>query len=167
MHTYSVADWMNAPAIVVAPTLPLAQAQRLMEQRRVRRLPVVEDGRLVGIVTWGDLRAAQPSAAASLSIHEWRALLEQVTVAECMTRDPVAIAPDTPVLYAARQMLLHKISGLPVVEDGRVVGVITESDLFRLLIAESGGADSADARRMMPLLQVGAGAHAAVAAVSS
>jgi CBS domain-containing protein len=58
------------------------------------------------------------------------------------------------VLYAAQQMLMYKISGLPVVEDGHVVGVITESDLFRLMIAESAGADSADTRRMMPLYSV-------------
>ncbi|HET9222634.1 MAG TPA: CBS domain-containing protein [Roseiflexaceae bacterium] len=162
MHTYRVADWMNTPPIVVAPTLTLAEAQRLMEQRHVRRLPVVKDGQLVGIVTLGDLRAAGPSAASTLSVYEWRALLEQATVAECMTRDPITIAPDTPVLYAARQMLLHKISGLPVVEDGRVVGVITESDLFRLLIAESAGAASSDARRMMPLLQLSIDASDAV-----
>jgi CBS domain-containing protein len=126
---------------------------------------VVEDGRLVGIVTRGDLRAAGPSDASTLSIYEWRALLEHATVADCMTCDPIAIAPDAPVLYAAQQMLLRKISGLPVVEDGRVVGVITESDLFRLLIAESAGADAADARRMMPLLQVSVDAPAGVADV--
>jgi CBS domain-containing protein len=164
MHTYRVTDWMSTPPIVVAPTLTLAEAQRLMEQRHVRRLPVVEDGQLLGIVTSGDLRAAGPSAASTLSVFEWRALLEHATVAECMTRDPITIAPDAPVLYAARLMLLHKISGLPVVEqDGRVVGVITESDLFRLLIAESAGAASTDARRMMPLLQLTIDAPDAVA----
>jgi CBS domain-containing protein len=162
MHTYRIADWMSTPPIVVAPSLTLAQAQQLMQLRHIRRLPVVKDGRLVGIVTWGDLRAAGPSAASTLSVYEWRALLEQATVAECMTRDPIAVAPDAPVLYAARQMLLHKISGLPVVETGRVVGVITESDLFRLLIAESAGAASSDARRMMPLLQLSVEASDAV-----
>jgi CBS domain-containing protein len=165
MHTYRVADWMSTPPIVIAPTLTLAEAQRLMQQRHVRRLPVVDDGRLVGIVTSGDLRAAGPSAATTLSVYEWRALLEQATVAECMTRHPTTIAPDAPVLYAARQMLLHKISGLPVVEGGRVVGVITESDLFRLLIAESAGAASSDARRMMPLLQLSGDAAKAVTSV--
>ena len=163
MHTYRVADWMSTPPIVVAPTLTLTEAQRLMEQRHVRRLPVVKDGQLLGIITSGDLRAAGPSAASTLSIYEWRALLEQATVAERMTPDPVAITPDAPVLYAARLMLLHKISGLPVVEQGRVVGVITESDLFRLLIAESAGAAASDARRMMPLLQLSVDARDAVA----
>jgi predicted transcriptional regulator len=126
-----------------------------MERRHVRRLPVVTNGRLVGIVTWGDLRAAWPSAATTLSVYEWQALLAQVTIAECMSRDPIVIAPDAPVLFAAQRMLAYRISGLPVVEeDGSVVGIITESDLFRLLIAESVGATSADARRMMPLLQM-------------
>src|SRR5262249_42119795 len=106
-----------------------------------------------------------PSAATTLSVYEWRALLEQATIAECMTPNPIAITPDAPVLYAARQMLLHKISGLPVVVEGRVVGVITESDLFRLLIAESAGAASTDARRMMPLLQLTVDAPDAVADV--
>jgi CBS domain-containing protein len=163
MHDYRVADWMSAPPIVVASTMTLAAAQHLMEEHHVRRLPVVQDDRLIGIVTWGDLRAAWPSAATTLSIYEWRALLNQATIAECMTRDPIAIAADTPVLYAAEQMLIHKISGLPVVADGRVVGVITESDMFRLMIAESVGADSSNARHMMPLLEVHVAASDVVA----
>jgi CBS domain-containing protein len=141
MHNYRIAEWMSAPPIVVPPTLPLAAAQLLMEQRHVRRLPIVEDGRLVGIVTWGDLRSAWPSAATTLSIYEWRALLEKATVAECMTRDPITVAPDTSILDAARTMLERKIGGLPVVADGCVVGMITESDLLRLLIAEARGAE--------------------------
>src|SRR6266487_542918 len=144
MRTYRVADWMSTPPILARSTTTLADAQRIMEHRKVRRLPVVQDGRLVGILTWGDLRAAWPSAATTLSVYEWRALLEQATIAECMTRDPIAIAADAPVLDAAQHMLMYKISGLPVVEHGRVVGVITESDLLRLMIAESVGADATD-----------------------
>jgi len=138
---------MSTPPIVIAPTLSLAAAQRLMEQRHVRRLPVVEDGQLIGIVTWGDLRAAQPSAATTLSVYEWRALLDQVTVAACMSSHPLTIASDALVLEAAQQMLEHRISGLPVVDDGRVVGMITESDLFRVLIAESGDQQRPDPER--------------------
>ena len=140
MRTYRVADWMSTPPILIRPTTTLADAQRIMEHCKVRRLPVVADGRLVAIVTWGDLRAAQPSAATTLSVHEWRALLERATVAECMTHEPVTIAPDATVFDAAQRMLDHKIGGLPVVEDERVVGVITESDLLRLLIADATGA---------------------------
>jgi CBS domain-containing protein len=161
MQAYSVADWMSKPPILASPNMSLVQAQHLMEQHKVRRLPVVRNERLVGIITWGDLRAAQPSSATLLSVHEWRELLARETVGACMTRDPVAIDSDTPVLYAARLMLLHKISGLPVLERGCVVGVITESDLFRLMIAESVGADAADARRTMPLYQIHTGAPGA------
>jgi len=107
-----------------------------MEQHGVRRLPVVQDERLVGIVTRGDLRAAQPSAASTLSVYEWRTLLSQVTVAACMSHNPVVIAPDGSAIEAGEQMLAHKIGGLPVVLGERVVGVITESDLLRLLIAD-------------------------------
>jgi CBS domain-containing protein len=145
---------MTAPPILANPAMSLAEAQRLMERHKIRRLPVVDNQQLVGIITCGDLRAAQPSSATLLSVHEWRELLARETVGACMTRDPIAIARDTPVLYAARLMLLHKIGGLPVIDNRRVVGVITESDMFRLMIAESAGADAADARRTMPLYQI-------------
>jgi len=144
MRTSSVADWMSTPPIVAPLSTSLAEAHHIMEHRKVRRLPVVEHNRLVGIITWGDLRAAQPSIATTLSVYEWRALLERASVAECMTRDPVTIAPDATVLEAARLMLERKIGGLPVVVDGRVVGVITESDLFRLVIAEASGIERAE-----------------------
>jgi CBS domain-containing protein len=147
MPTSSVADWMSTLPILVRPATTLAEARRIMEHRHVRRLPVVEHGQLIGIVTWGDLRAAQPSAATTLSVYEWRALLERATVAECMTHDPVTITPDTPVLAAAQIMLERKIGGLPVVTNGRVVGVITESDLFRLVIADATGVQRAEGGR--------------------
>ena len=118
-----------------------------MEQHQVRRLPVVDRGRLVGIVTRGDLRAVQPSGAGTLSIHQWRGLVEKATVAECMSRNLVTLKPDATVLDAARLMLEHKISGLPVVDDGRVAGMITESDLFRLMVGGAVFPSSTDAQR--------------------
>jgi CBS domain-containing protein len=147
MRTYRVAEWMSTPPILVQPTTRLADAQRIMEHRKVRRLPVVQQDQLVGIVTWGDVRAAQPSTATTLSVHEWRALLETVTVAECMTRDVLTIAPDANAIEAAQCMLDHKISGVPVVVGARVVGMITESDLFRLLIADATGVEIHDSER--------------------
>ncbi|WP_448545362.1 CBS domain-containing protein [Roseiflexus sp.] len=147
MKDQRVADWMSTPAIVIAPTATLAEAQRLMEQRRIRRLPIVENGKLAGIITRGDLRSAQP-ADTTLSYYEWRALLDRVTVAECMTRHVITIAPDASTLDAARLMLKHKIGGLPVVDDeGRVIGIITESDLFRLQIALATGSELHDTAR--------------------
>jgi CBS domain-containing protein len=157
MRPQNVADWMSTPPITVTPSTSMEAAQRLMHQQHVRRLPVVADGRLVGIITWGDLRAAQPSAATTLSVYEWRALLEKVTVAACMTRDPLTVAPGASVLEAAQAMLDRKVGGLPVVEDGRVVGVITESDLLRLLLVEFGGAERDNrARKQMVCHHCGA-----------
>jgi CBS domain-containing protein len=141
MRQQYVAEWMSTPPLIIAPSMSLEAAQRLMQRQHVRRLPVVADGRLIGIITWGDLRAAQPSVATTLSVYESRALLDKVTVAACMTRDPLTVTPDAPVLDAAQLILDHKVSGLPVVADGSVVGVITESDLFRLLLSEAGGAE--------------------------
>jgi CBS domain-containing protein len=147
MRIYHVADWMSTPPILARPTTTLADAQLIMEHRKVRRLPVVQDNQLVGIVTWGDLRAAGPSAAVTLSKYEWRALLQKATIGECMSREPVTVAPDASVLDAAQRMLDHRIGGLPVIDHGRVVGVITQSDLFRLLIAEASGAEDHDRER--------------------
>jgi len=137
MIQHYVAAWMSTPPIIIAPSTSLEVAQRLMQQQHVRRLPVVAEGQLIGIVTWGDLCAAQPSVASTLSIHEWRALLDKVTVAACMTRDPLTVAPSTSVLDAAQLLRAYQVSGLPVVANGNVVGVITESDLFQLLAATS------------------------------
>jgi len=92
----------------------------------VHHLPVVQDDRLIGIVTAGDLRAAQPFKATTLSADAWLASLNGTTVAECMTHNPVTIATDASVLDAARQMLAHQIGGLPVVAGARMVGMITE-----------------------------------------
>jgi CBS domain-containing protein len=147
MHTSSVADWMSTPPILARPATTLAEAERIMQRRQVRRLPVIEHERLVGVITWGDLRAARPSAATTLRVYEWRALLEHATVAGCMTRDPITISPDATVLEAAQLMLDHKIGGLPVVADQQVVGMITESDLFRVLLSDAGGTKQAENRR--------------------
>jgi len=84
----------------------------------------------------GDIREASPSSAISLSIYELNYLLSRLTIDEIMTRDPISIEPDTSIDAAARLMLERKIGGLPVVEGGKVIGIITESDIFRLLVSE-------------------------------
>jgi acetoin utilization protein AcuB len=133
--TLLVRDWMTKDVITVDVKTPLPQAHTLMKQRRIRRVPVTDrDGRLVGIVTRGDVREASPSNATSLSIYEVHYLLAQLTVDAIMTRNPKTVTPDTSIKEAARIMLESKISGLPVVENDRVVGIITESDIFRGLI---------------------------------
>lgn len=134
MQQTLVRDWMTTTVITVSPQTTLPEAHRIMTGRRIRRLPVVEDDRLVGIVTRGDIRGAEASDASSLSIWELNYLLARLKVSEIMTPDPITIAPDATIAQAAGVMLQHKISGLPVLDaDGRVVGIITESDIFRLV----------------------------------
>ncbi len=131
-----VRDWMTKDVMTVASKTTLPEAHRIMKERKIRRLPIVDQqGRLVGIVTRGDVREASPSDATSLSIYEVHYLLAQLTVDSIMTKDPVTVTPDTPIKDAARIMLEKKISGLPVLQDGHVVGIITESDIFEGLIA--------------------------------
>jgi CBS domain-containing protein len=130
-----VKDWMSSPAQVVDPDTCVADAYNIMMQRGIRRLPVVDGGRLVGIVTLGDLREARPSSATSLSIYELHYMLAKLTVGHVMTHTPYTVAATTPIQHAASIMLNHKVSGLPVVDDdGMLAGIITETDIFRMLI---------------------------------
>jgi acetoin utilization protein AcuB len=130
-----VSEWMTTNIVTVTPDTFLPEAHSLMTQKRIRRLPVMQDEQLVGIVTYGDVRGAEPSGATSLSIWEVNYLLSQLKVEEIMTPDPITIHPEATIGEAAQTMLQHKISGLPVVTwDGRMVGVITESDIFRMVV---------------------------------
>ncbi len=135
LDTPVVRDWMTKDVMAVDAKTTLPEAHRIMKDRKIRRLPVVDGhGRLLGIITRGDVREASPSDATSLSIYEVHYLLAQLTVDSIMTKDPVTVTPDTPIKDAARIMLEKKISGLPVVQDGHIVGIITESDIFEGLI---------------------------------
>ena len=134
MVTWMVRDWMTPDPITMEPSGTLPEALALMAERNIRRLPIIEDGRLVGIVTRGDLRGAQASDATSLSKFELNYLLERVTLESIMTRNPVTVTPETTIQDAASLMLRRKISGLPVMKNGRLMGIITESDIFRLVV---------------------------------
>jgi acetoin utilization protein AcuB len=123
-----VRDKMNSEVITIAPDQNLRMARERMHKHRVRRLPVVEHGKLVGIVTDRDVRQAWASPATSLSVHELLYLLDHVTVAEVMTWKTFTVTADTPLVEAARLLHDHKIGGLPVVEGSAVVGMITETD---------------------------------------
>jgi CBS domain-containing protein len=135
-----IKDWMTGDVMTVSPDTTLPEAHRIMTDYHIRRLPVVEDGRLVGIVTRGDVRGAQPSDATSLSIWELNYLLARLKVREIMTGAALTVRPEATIGEAAQIMLDNKVSGLPVVDgDGRVVGIITESDIFRLVVREWSG----------------------------
>jgi len=128
-----VGEHMSQPAIAVSPTTPAAAAMKLIRDKHIRRLPVVEDGSLVGIVSERDLLRAMPSPATLLSVWEIPELLERILVRDLMTRDVITVTPETPIEVAARLMVDHKIGGLPVEEPGgHLVGVITETDIFRV-----------------------------------
>lgn len=132
MKMEMVKDWMTQDIITVSPDMTLAEAHRLMTDQQVRRLPVMLAGKLVGIVTLGDVREAEPSDATSLSIWEINYLLAELKLERIMTRNPITISHAATLGKAAQIMLENKVSGLPVVdENGKVVGIITESDIFR------------------------------------
>jgi CBS domain-containing protein len=132
-----VKDWMTKEVVTISPDETLPEAHRIMKERKIRRLPVLKNGQLVGIITRGDVRGAEPSGATSLSIWEVNFLLARLKVLEIMTPNPSTISPDETIGEAARLMLENKISGLPVVDSaGQVVGIITESDIFRLVARE-------------------------------
>ncbi len=130
-----VKSWMTKNVITIGVDTTLPEAHKLMAKHSIRRLPVIENGRLVGIVTRGDVREAEPSDATSLSIWEINYLLAKLRVEKIMTRQPVTISPEATIGEAAKLMLEKKISGLPVVDNqNQVIGIITESDIFRMVV---------------------------------
>ena len=136
MNTQLVRNWMTPNPITITLQTTLPEARRLMDEYYVRRLPVIHKGKLVGIVTRGGIREAQASTATTLSVYELNYLLDQIPAKEFMAHKPITISPDAPIAEAARLMLQYKIGGLPVVEYDELVGIITETDLCRLLILQ-------------------------------
>ena len=129
-----VGERMSHPIISIAPDMPVHDALDMFKRERIRRAPVVKEGKLVGIVSDKDLLNASPSPASSLSIWEMNYLLSKITVSEVMTKKVLTVAEDTPIEEAARIMADNKIGGLPVMRDGHVVGIITETDLFKIFL---------------------------------
>jgi acetoin utilization protein AcuB len=126
---------MTRNPITVKPDTPVTDAQALMRREKVHRLPVLDrHGKLAGIVSEKDLLYASPSPASTLDVYELSYLLSKLKVDQVMTKNVVTITTDTPVEEAARVMADNDIGGVPVLEDGHLVGIITESDLFKLFI---------------------------------
>jgi acetoin utilization protein AcuB len=130
----TVADIMTPNPVTVTPRDAIRTAVNLMREGGFRRLPVVERGRLVGIITDRDLRRAVNSPFVVREKWYDNFILDHIEVGSCMTPDPLTIEPDAPITEAARLMRDHKIGGLPVLADGRLVGIITETDLLDALI---------------------------------
>ncbi len=127
-----VKERMSKPAITITPDTPLQDALRIMHEKKIRRLPVMEGKKLVGIVTERDLLYASPSPATTLSIQEMHYMLSRLKVKEIMKSPVITIDENAPIEEAARLMADNKIGGLPVTRDGELVGIITESDLFKV-----------------------------------
>lgn len=130
-----VSEHMTQRVITALPDMPIQEALNLMREKGIRRLPVVNSkGRLRGIVSDRDLLHASPSDATSLSVWELNYLLSRVTLRDVMTKTVITLKRDTPVEEAARIMVEKKIHGMPVMDGDNVVGIITETDLFKVLV---------------------------------
>ena len=128
-------ELMSTKVITVDPEMPMLEARQRMSDARIRHLVVTEGSRVVGVVTDRDIRLNLPSPATSLSVWEINALLAKLTVGQIMSRTVITVDPDRPVAEAARLMVEHKIGALPVVEGGRLAGIVTESDFVRAVAA--------------------------------
>lgn len=134
-----VKEWMSRDPVTISDETSMMKAILLMKQHRFRRLPVLHQGKLVGIVSDRDLKEASPSKATTLDVHELYYLLAELQVKEIMTRNPLTVSLEDTVERAAQLMLEHTISGLPVVDEkGDVAGILTQSDVFRAFMHITG-----------------------------
>ena len=129
-----VRDWMTKDPLTVAPDTPVLEAINLLKSKGFRRLPVVKDGKLVGLVTDKDLKDAMPSKATTLSVWEMNYLLSKLTVQEVMARPVITVEAEAPLEKAALLMEEKKIGGLPVMEGEKLVGIITVTDVLRAFV---------------------------------
>lgn len=128
-----VREWMTKDPIILSPQTSIFQAWTLMKDRRIRHLPVMEDGQLVGIVTDRDLRLVLPSPATALEAHELNYLLEKLTVSEVMTKDVITTTPSAALADATRALLRNRIGALPVLAGPILVGILTRADALEAL----------------------------------
>lgn len=136
--------WMTKNPVTIGPDEPIADAARLMKERGFRRLPVLEGGRLVGLVTYRNILEAQPSSASTLSRQEARYLLAKLTVRDLMRKDPVTLSPEDDVLTALMEGNRLGLGCYPVVVGEHLVGIITATDLFKLIVQVLGADDRSD-----------------------
>jgi acetoin utilization protein AcuB len=131
-----VYERMTRDPITIYPDMSVSEALNLMRTKGVRRFPVLDprSKRLIGIITEKELLYASPSPATSLSMHEINYLLSKLTVAKVMTANPLTVQEDTPIEEAALTMVDNEIGALPVVRGEAVVGIITETDIFKTFI---------------------------------
>jgi acetoin utilization protein AcuB len=128
-----VHELMIKDVVTVAPDLSLNEAMDLMRQKKIRHLPVVDEaGQLVGIISDKVLSSALPSSTTPLTGREMIYVLSKLRVQDVMTADVITVSADTPLEEAAAILSDNRISGLPVMRDGKLIGIITDTDIFRL-----------------------------------
>ena len=138
-----VKDRMTPNPVTITPTTSFPEAFQIIRERRIRHLPVVDrKGKLKGIVALTDLLRASPSQATTLSVFEMNYLLANLHVQEVMTSPPITVPEDAPLEEAARIMVENKIGCLPVMRDGELRGMITETDIFETFVEVLGGEDA-------------------------
>jgi acetoin utilization protein AcuB len=134
-----VKNWMTREVVTVDAGASMFEGIRLIKENDIHALPVLDNGKLVGIVTDRDLKRASASDATTLDIHELHYLLDKIKIRELMTKNPITVYADLTIEETAELLLAKKISGVPVVDHkGGLVGVITKTDLFRVIIALTG-----------------------------
>lgn len=134
---------MTERLVTIKPDMPVAEALSIMRQNKIRRLPIVNKrGKLIGIVSEKDLLYASPSPATSLSVYEVGYLLSKLKVHDIMTEELITVDADAPLEEAARIMIDNQVSGLPVMERGDLVGIITETDIFKTVLEMLGARES-------------------------
>ncbi len=139
-----VRDWMTTDPITISRHASVAAARTLMQRDEVRRLLVVDSAhRLVGIVTWGDVVEVWPSRFEPLEPYEVREVMERVLVEEIMVPNPIVIDPEATIAEAANRMFENRIGALPVVDDVRIAGILTDSDILQGLVRILAGRESA------------------------
>lgn len=134
-----VRDFMTPDPLTIEPNTTYPEALAIIREKKIRRLPVMKKGKLVGIVVEKDLLSSQPSPATTLSIREMYSLLEGLKVGQFMTSPVVTATPQCPMEAAARIMIVRKIGSLPVMDGDKLVGIITETDIFKAFVSVLGG----------------------------
>jgi acetoin utilization protein AcuB len=135
MSDYLVKDWMSAEPRTVSSGVTLPEAYWLMIKNNIRRLPVMDKDKLIGIVTLDDLKRMEPIKFSGLDMIQIGDMLCKLPVHRVMTKNPITISSTVLLIDAARLMLENRISALPVVDGDELVGIITESDIFRAFVA--------------------------------
>jgi acetoin utilization protein AcuB len=134
-----IQNWMTRDVITADENTSIIVISRLLKERNIRHLPITREGKLAGLITFMDIQEALPSKSTTLNAHELHHLLAETRAKDIMEPDPVTIRPEQTIEVAAVKMLEHKIAGIPVVrENNEIVGIISQGDVFRVLISITG-----------------------------